>query len=277
MMKNRRRGPKGPQFVARPQAELLVLLVEHLDVLQSHCAQYDQGKKHFAAEIALNLRVLFSDTPGTENRSLLHQLGRESNEFIDTAKTMNDGDPNISTAPVAGLAFQTTIPRDGILSADWEPHLFALTMKTPLRTPFKSWWDAPILHTASGDVFPRKRIIRQMANQDRGGHVAPGIEKAYFELTRNANYVYETQVIQGDAVTNPNEPIATERITPVSKDGAGLRLLRALVRQIAHETLLTLSTDSSRYLSAIPAPNPGISPIMFMQFLRKKPNADPQR
>jgi len=276
-MNNRGRGPKGLEFVARPQAELRVLLVEHLDVLQSHCAQYDQGKKHFAAEIALNLRVLFSDAPGTENRSLLHQLGRESDEFIDTAKTMNDGDPNISTAPVAGLAFQTTIPRDGILSADWEPNLFALTAKTPLRTPFKSWWDAPILHTASEDVFPRRRIVRQLANQDRGGHVAPGIEKAYFELTRNANYVYETQMIHGDSVTNPNEPIAAERIAPVSKDGAGQKLLRALVRQIAHETLLTLSVETSSYLSAIPAPNPGISPIVFLQFLHKLPNAGPQR
>jgi len=116
-----------------------------------------------------------------------------------------------------------------------------------------------------------------LANQDRGGHVAPGIEKAYFELTRNANYVYETQMIHGDSVTNPNEPIAAERIAPVSKDGAGQKLLRALVRQIAHETLLTLSVETSSYLSAIPAPNPGISPIVFLQFLHKLPNAGPQR
>ncbi|MHB8471768.1 MAG: hypothetical protein ACYDC8_02725 [Gammaproteobacteria bacterium] len=271
-MKNRSRGHGGSQYVARPAEELPQLLLEHLDVLQSHCAQYDQGSKHFASEVAINLRVLFSDNPKSINRSLLHQLEWESKEFLDTAKTINDGDPNISTAPVAGLAFQTIIPRDGILSADWEPNLFSLTSKTPLCTPFKSWWDAPILHARSGDPFPRKRIIRELANQDRGGHVAPRLEKVYFELTRNADYGYETQVIKGDAVTNPNEPIAPERITAVSKEGAGLRLLRALVRQIAHETLLTLNMDSSTYLSSIPAPNPGISPIMFVQFRHRKPD-----
>lgn len=271
-MKNHRGSSTGLKDVARPTEELRQLILEHLDVLQSHCNQYDQGKKHFAAEIALNLRVLFSDTPSSTSRSLLHQLGWESKEFTDTAKTMNDGDPNISTAPVAGLAFQTTIPRDGILFADWEPNLFALTSKTPLSTTFNSWWNAPVLQTSSGDVFPRKLIVRQMANLDRGGHVAPRIEKAYFELTRNANYTYESHVIEGDAVTRPNDSIEPERITQVSKSGAGLRLLRALVRQIAHETLLTLTTDTATYLSSIPSPNTGIAPIMFIRILHKLPD-----
>ncbi len=243
--------------------------MEHLEVLQSHCSNFDQGKKYFAAEIALNLRVLLLDNPKTTSRSLLHQLGWESMEFIDTAKTMNKGNPNISTAPVAGLAFQTTIPRDGLLFADWEPHLFALTSNEPLCTSFHAWWEASILRTTSGDVFPRRRLIRQMANQDRGGHVSPGIEKAYFELTRNANYTYECQIIEGDAVTNPNEPISPERVTPVSKKGSGLRLLRALVRQISHEVLMTLLPEPSQYLRSILEPDFGISPVIFIQSMQK--------
>jgi len=259
------------QFVERPVGELQQLLAEHLDVLQSHCQQFDNGKKHFAAEIALNLRVLLLDNPGTENRALLHQLKLESTAFFDTSRTMTGGDTNISVSPVSGLAYQTIIPRDGILFSDWEPHLFVHTFGKPLSTTFQAWWEVPILHTSSGEEFSRRRIIRQMANSDRGGHVAPGIEKAYFELTRNANYTYESQIIQGDAVTNPNDPIAPERITPVSKEGSGLRLLRALARQIAHEVLMTLLRDTSIYLGSLSVPEQGISPIMFIECRHKDP------
>lgn len=259
------------QLVERPIGELEQLLIEHLDVLQSHCLQYDSGKDHFAAEIAVNLRVLLLDNPGTENRALLHQLDMDVTEFLDTSKTMNGGDPNISIAPVSGMAYQTTIPRNGELFAHWEPNLFVHTFGAPLTTPFQKWWEVPVLHTTSGDEFPRRRIVRQMANSDRGGHVAPGLEKAYFELTRKANYTYESQLIAGDAVTNPNEPIAPERITPVSKVGAGTRLLRALVRQIAHEALVTLLPDSGKYLSSLAIPDQGVAPVMFAQFMHKEP------
>lgn len=265
--------PKKAKFelISRPPEELASLLSEHLDVLQTLCSQYDLGKKHYASEIALNPKVLLSDTPGTENRSLLHQLNWESTSFVDTAKSMNDGDPNISTAPASGLAFTTTHHQGDQLVEEWEPNIGMLAAKPLLSTPYKAWWEVPILHTNSGDSFPRRRIIRQVANQDRGGHVAPGIEKAYYQLTRNADYGYQSQVIAGDAVSNPSAYIDPARISNVDRSGAGNKIVRALVRQIAHEVLLTLLDNSKNYIDSIPAPQQGITPIMFIQFMHKAP------
>ncbi len=259
------------EWVSRPPEELASLLSEHLEVLQTLCAQYDLEKRHYASEIALNLKVLLSDTPGSENRSLLHQLGWESKDFVDTAKSMNDGDPNISTSPASGLVFTTTHHHADQLIEEWEPNMGILSAKPQLFTPYKAWWEVPVLHTNSGDSFPRRRIIRQVANQDRGGHVAPGIEKAYYELTRNADYGYQSEVIAGNALSDPNAYIDPARITKVDRTGAGRKIVRALVRQIAHEVLLTLLDNPKNYLASIPQPHPGITPVVFLQFMHESP------
>lgn len=253
--------------VDRPNDELAQLLVEHLDVLASHCLQYDLGKRHFAAEIALNLRVLLSDSPGTENRSLLHQLAMEYQAFFDTERTMSGGDPNIFTSPAGGLVFSRISNEGDELILDWIPHLFIHHQSPQISTQYKTWWEADLLHTKTNEKFSRRRLIRQMANQDRGGHVAPGIEKAYFELTRGDSFEHRETIIEGDIVTDPSLWIDPSRVHEVSSKGSGQKIARALVRQVAHEVLLSLGIERETYLHSIPAPPPSLGPTMFVQFM----------
>lgn len=260
------------QTVDRPQGELMNLLAEHLEVLQTHCAQYDLGKKYYAAEIALNLRVLLSDTPKSENRSLLHQLKWESKDFVDTAKSMNDGDPNCSFQPAGGLAFTITHNQAGQLVEDWEPNMAMLAKKPLLSTRYSNWWEEPIIHSNSGTVFPRRRIIRQVANQDRGGHVAQELEKSYYELTRNADFGFAASLLEGQDISDLNADIEPALIKNVVRTGAGTKIVRALVRQIAHEVLLTLLDNPTSYVASIPPTPKSITPIYLVQFMNKMPN-----
>lgn len=271
-MQNRKQDRREFAKVDRPAGELAQLLIEHLDVLASHCLQYDLGKRHFAAEIALNLRVLLSDSPGTENRSFLHQLAMENQSFFDTERTMAGGDPNIFTSPAGGLVFSRIAEEEGQLIQDWIPHLSAHNQSPQILTPYKAWWEVDLLHTTTNEKFSRRRLVRQMANQDRGGHVAPGIEKAYFELTRNDALGHQSSIIEGDAVTDPSLPVDPSRVHEVSNKGSGQRIARALVRQVAHEVLITLSQERDAYLRAIPAPLPSLGPVMFIQFMRAAPS-----
>ena len=218
-------------MVDRPREELTQMLAHQLDMLQVLCQSFDTGRPHAAAEIAVNLRVLYSDDPKQplKDPSLLRQLGWYEREIVDTVKTMTGGDPNVLTVPVAGLAF--LVPRfdgNGGIVEDWEPNTWVQSQHQLLTTKFEDWWLGQILTTNAGEVFPRRRIIRQVANQDRGGHVAPGIAKAYFELTRNADYGHGMQYVEGSySVTDEIPP---EAFKAVSRQDAGTKLIRALVR-----------------------------------------------
>lgn len=262
---------KSEPKVDRPKEELGLLLVEHLDALASHCLQYDVGKKHFAAEIALNLRVLLLDNPSNGNRSLLNQVDMEGQAFFDTERTMAGGDPNIFTSPAGGLVFSRIALEADLLIQDWVPHLFIQSHNPNIFTPFKSWWEADLLHTTANEKFSRRRLVRQMANQDRGGHVAPGIDRAYFELTRGNALEHRVAIIEGDAVTDTSLLIDPSRVREVSNKGSGQRIARALVRQVAHEVLLTLSHEQDAYLKQIPTPPSSLGPTMFIQARRAAP------
>lgn len=266
---------KSEPKVDRPKEELGQLLIEHLDALASHCLQYDLGKKHFAAEIALNLRVLLLDNPSNGNRSLLYQLEMEDQVFFDTERTMAGGDPSIFTSPAGGLVFSRITYESDTLVQDWLSHLFIHNQSPKILTHFKTWWEADLLHTTANEKFSRRRLVRQMANQDRGGHVAPGIDKAYFELTRGNALEHREAIIEGDAVTDPSLPIDPSRVREVSNKGSGERIARALVRQVAHEVLLTLSQERDAYIKLIPAPPPSLGPTMFVQFMRAAPSQAP--
>lgn len=158
--------------VLRPEAELERLLVEHLDALSSHCANFDAGKTHFAAEIAVNLRVLLTDAQGA-NRSFLHQLGRDDMHFYDTELTIAGGQPKVHVDPAAGLAVLGVEDVNGELIANWYPTLGLAGGLPVFMRPYAEWWSRVVLSTSNA-TFKRQSLVRLMANQDRGSHVAPG-------------------------------------------------------------------------------------------------------
>lgn len=255
--------------VPRPEGELENLFDEGVDALLGLCELYDSGRRHIAAEIASNLRTLFFTNDESKSKdppiSLLRQLGRENAEILDTAKTMAGGDPKIITVPAQGLCFSTSHVSEAGLVMDWRPNLDVFFGFPPLTTPFNEWWTSTILHTDSAE-FSRRRIVRNIANLDRGAHVSPQLEKHYALLTRENNFVHESALIEGDYVTNPNRPIPPERMHKVDRRDAGTRIARALVRQIAHETLMTfMSSATTVYLDSLGEQDYGVGPVMFVQ------------
>lgn len=255
-----------PKMIERPPEELEPLFLEHLDSLATNCRIYDSGSRHFAAEIALNLRVLLFDNKENGNRSLLHQVKRDTIDFFDTEKTLNQGNPYYAMSPAEGLVYNIVTNLAGMNIELWFPHLSAILQKDALKRNFASWWDFPVFHSGSGAKFTRKRIIRNFANQDRGGHVAEKIEEDYYNITRKNQTGHKLQIMNGDYVTDPSRPIRPEDIVQLDDSGGGKKIFQALIRQIAHETLLTLLPNPQIYISTLPPPPPSFHPTMFVQF-----------
>lgn len=275
-MSKKRVNTKFDYLEARPASELPGLLRERLDVLQVLCREYDASKRYFATDIALKLRVLLLSASDKKNPSLLQQLDMLGTKFFDTVETINNGDPHIAVEPAAGMAVSTVHMMPSGHEQDWQPTCYFRFPNEVRTTSFKSWWETPFL-TVGSHEFSRRQITKQLAEFDGGGHVAPQIERVYFDLTRGKSEKTARQIIDGDAVTDPTLPIAPERITAVSRHMSGTRLVRAVVRQIAHETIMTLSSESVQYLAGLPSPIPGVAPIMMMQFHLVKPRAYPGR
>jgi len=222
----------------RPAGELVKLLHERLDAIESHCLNYDQGRRHFAADISICLRSLLYDNSTNGNRSHIQQLGLDLAQYVDSKKTML-GQHN-SGVSFGGMVKPGVVFKDNIPTEDWTPNLnLDLQIFGPImHTDFVEWWKTPILFTYARVGFSREKIVKDMANQD-ASHIAVKLNEAYFDLTRNSNIGVFFQIIEGDAVTDPNPHIAPERITNVSKEGSGINFVGALVRQIANEVLLT--------------------------------------
>lgn len=265
---------KSAYTVARPSAEMSEILGERLTVLQVLCREYDAGRRYFATDIALKLRVILLSASEKKDPSLIKQLGLLDTDFFDTVETINDGDPFISTSPAAGLAVSTVHEMPSGLEMDWQPVCYCRIPNQIRSTRFRLWWETPFL-TVGAHTFSRKQLTKQLAEFDGGGHVAPHLEKVYFELTRGGLEETEMTLIAGDAVTDPAAPIAPERITNVSRSMSGTRLVRALVRQIAHETIMTLANDTSTYLDSLPPLTPGLAPVAWLQFHLVKPRSYP--
>lgn len=223
--------------VDRPAGEVSEELATQLRKLEALSILYDQGEDHFAMDIATVLRKLFHETG--KSKSLLGQLNHRNPNLFDTVATWTQGNPNLGMAPVSGMAFAMAI-QDGVRVFEvWRP-----AFRPPgeaLFTEFETWWTKTLFYDEHGVAFTRKSLVGWACDQDGGAHVDPKLDQEYFRLTREGSYFYRQTIILGDAVTNPNEPIAPERIIEVERAKTGLLLVRAIVRQIAFEVLASSS------------------------------------
>jgi len=262
--------PGAPKRV-RAQEEIPQLMADHLKVLQSHCRHFDEGEDFYAAEIAVNLRTLLWHNPQRDSHSLLNQAGLDILEFFDTAKTLAEGNPYIGTYPAGGLIYETLIQESDQVVKRWNAHFAVFFGREVFRSSFDRWWSAALIDDEKGNSISRQQMVKSIADQDRGAHVSTKIDHVYYELSRGPGFTGHTMVIQGDAVNIADEDIDPARITHVNPDGAGLRVVRALVRQIAHEVLMTLHPQVDQYVAALPPMAEGINPISFFQGMFPEP------
>lgn len=183
---------------------------EHLGFLQASAAAYDRGFEGEAKRIAVSIRLLVHDT--RSSKSLLGQLGRKSEQFIDTAIPIVSG----NKATHSGLVVASIVPGVG---AKYVAFLDDDPMGKRTTSDFDSWWNATVFVDSKPRVLSRKDLVLTVANQDGGAHVDAALDSAYADLSRNNSmrWVY-TDDTKSEPMGGPE---------------------KAALRQICHEVLKT--------------------------------------
>lgn len=186
-------------------------LSEHLQFLQASADAYDAGFEGEAKRIAVSIRVLVHDTG--RSHSLLGQLGRKNQSFVDSAFPLVPG--NKSTH--SGLVVTSMVIGSGakyVAFLDDSPH------GEFKSSDFDSWWNAAVFVDSAGRTLSRRDLVLTVANQDGGAHVDASLNATYADLSRNNSLGW----MYSDGTRS--EPLGGPE--------------RAALRQIGHEVLKTL-------------------------------------
>lgn len=204
-------------------------LKDQVSFLIDACHSYDSGNFKQAKIISSIIRTLVKDPdnprPKNKTKSLLTLLNKKSLDFYNTG--FESKHPKfvvdlVGTASVPNK-FPTVSPEfDHIFL----PILEASDMIDLQWLSFREWWESQILfvdaaHSTSS--FTRRRIVLTMAEQDGGAHVDSfeDIDKEYKEIASAAKSYFSN-------------------VNPFGKESLILYMHYAMVRQIAHELLVSL-------------------------------------
>jgi hypothetical protein len=215
------------------KGELKNHLKEQLELLEASAIRYDEGQKAEAKRISVSLRTMLHDT--NRSTSLFKQLG-----ILEDLKVRDSAD-DYSAVRIGYTELLMVHQTD--LDVDWAPAFLANPQITKL-TRFEDWWKRVVLIDSKAQVFTRKSIVVDMANQDGGAHVDGKLMLDYYNLTRENSMGFEKFVFTGKTIDDPNG-----KITEIGPFGGPER---PLIRQVAHELLLTLKPDYVRKLKPMP-------------------------
>jgi hypothetical protein len=157
----------------------------HLDLLRSHADAYDDGREHFAYEIATKIRVFVHDTFDRRGRpssvSLLTHLGVKSEVgYVDWGPP--ETPPGAFSVGFGLCMLQMQTDGDGGTVSYVPARAGGVD---PLRnhplTSFVDWWRLPVLE--SHVTFTRAEFVLDVANQE-GAHVDAKLNEKYARLTR---------------------------------------------------------------------------------------------
>lgn len=208
-----------PKRVARSKSDLQQELKDQIALLRNSCSSFDSGLEAIGKHMALILRVLFHHHG--QSRALLEQLNLRDKMYYDTAGSLN---PNnlLAEMPMVSMRLSNIeaiyLP---ICTSGGSPY-------QPKKIKFVDWWNNPILKDQQGRKFCRRELIQHVADTDGGAHADPELEEAYMDLSRNNSL--------GWIFTKGN----------IEEKFKGRPEL-ACIRQIAHETLMTLEEIAPDY------------------------------
>lgn len=210
-----------PQKIPQTQNELENHLDENIQFLELSSDSYDSGFYGEAKRLALTIRVLLHDT--NHSKSLLEQLGKKTILFYDSStENITDGITTYAGLVSTHLGFTKSVE-------NYIPHLDSHPFK---KVNFNEWWNGVVFVDNKKVKFSRKDIVLSVSNQDGGGHVDPGLDIKYADLSRNNS--------MGRFVSNEGNvgvPVRNPEL--------------AAVRQIAHEVLKSLKPGYTK-LNLIP-------------------------
>lgn len=203
-------------------------LNEQYHFLVHSASEFDKGNFFEAKRLATTARVLLRDT--RSSKSLLGQLNEKENIlYHNTCLIIKDavlysGPVTIATIPnrLTGKYFNTYWPLFDEI--DKSSNVVA-------SQSFSHWYKTKILIHGQ-ESFTREEIIGYLADQDGGAHIDAEIDEKYHNL-KQAIYSMSLQQMNSFSKSLPFD-----------------NLNYALMRQIAHELILTLNrnfTFSEKY------------------------------
>lgn len=223
----------------RIRTDLVTTLNDVVHDMESAGEKFDQGRRHEAKALAVDIRMLLHDTP--KSPALISRLGLQDQlTWVDTA-----GVPHPKTMSSAACLTLMKI-RSGVCGhAEYVPKL-GLYPPAPIRTrdggridrgsriPFDHWWTNAVVKDCDGLVFSRKHLVLAMARRDRDDDIQ----------TAAAYYAVLSSKSLGWVVSDENDWLSTSlESNPVV----------ASVRQIAYEVLQSISQQREIIDAAIAA------------------------
>lgn len=207
--------PSKPK-VRLTRAELEALLEEVLEEIEHEANRFDVGRDAAAKHLAVLIRVLVHDT--SKSHSLLGQLGRKAELFVDTVQARDPKDVSATHHGLASMAF----PLPGVrLRRDYVAMLDRNVNTAAPRVAFADWWNAVVFASKDMGELTRRDLILAVANEDGGAHVDPeGLSEPYAKLAK-LNALGWTRRETGKAA----RPLSGPHLVAI--------------RQIAHEVLKT--------------------------------------
>jgi hypothetical protein len=203
------RGPK------RSRDELLELLAESRQFLESSADAFDSGYEAEAKRLAVVLRVLLHDTQASH--SLLKQLGvKDRLAFLDTADPINPR----NLLPTPGLVImQATMTAEGA-EGQYVAPLGLERPSGPRVVGFASWWQNAVMKVDG--VWSRKDLVLALANTEGGAHVDPELNERYDRLAKQNGVGFVAMSAAGEKSFKGN-------------------VVAVAVRQVTYEVLETLA------------------------------------
>jgi hypothetical protein len=191
---------------------------------------YDHGKFAHSKLLSNIIRTIVKDvdnpTPKTRTKSLLFHLDRkQSMKFNNTGFEAIDPIININLVGIVNIP--NKLPTSKRQSDNIYLPLLNQSVQIDVKwLPFEDWWNSKIIVYKSDKMnvsFTRKTIVMTMAEQDGGTHVdtKENVEIDYLELATATKNLFINVDKNG-------------------KESPIINLHYALVRQIAHELIISL-------------------------------------
>lgn len=209
--------------------EVCEALAGTIDDLKKACRDFDDGHENAARAIAVAIRVLVHDTNMSTSLIKAVEIASQGavvrKSYLSYVNTCAKIDGRIPEPCWAFVKLQFLV-RNPVKLRYLAPLGESETVKKA-NDSFDNWWDRQIiLIDGQGQRFTRKKIVLSIANQDGGAHVAIDVSKDYYDLTRNNTLGNSISISRdGEAISASSEKS---------------NIAFAVVRQIAHELLLTL-------------------------------------
>ena len=182
--------------------QLVELFEEQIDLLKSHCQNYDKGKTALYKEMAVKLRLLLREAKN--QKSLFKQLNLDSIQFINSGTPIDPKNllPSCSLLVIkssGGTVTNMSFVSSGKLqnnpsvfvsdSSDSGFQFLPCYERHISNEIFEDWWKNQIIITdIKQNKFSREDIVLSIADTYGGAHIDPSIKEPFYNIT-NTNSI----------------------------------------------------------------------------------------